>query len=221
MRKPFFAVLVALGVQATNCLAIPIQGAGNPMGETLINGGTEVTFDADPKGDFGSVTIEGVEFVANPTFTISAVNAGKNNTDGSGYLSNSGDPSVNKFRFELPDNVQNFAFSFGGSEVNWVLRSYDDAGQFIEELVIAPDMANVDHAYFGLAADIDVRYATLTALAIPSSDVVYIDNFSFKGVVIEPSPVPLQGSAGFIGLGVMTLAAVRLRKRKARRQATA
>jgi hypothetical protein len=222
MRKPFLAMLVALGVQTTNCFAVPIQGSGTPLGDALLNdGGAEITFDADPKGDFGNVTIDGVGIVADPVFTISDKNVGKNNTDGTGYLSNSGDPSVRRFRFELPDNIQAFGFNFGGSEADWVLRSYDDAGDLIEQLLIDPDMAAVDHAYFGLAADIDVQYATLTALQLPSSDVVYIDNFSFKGSVIDPSPVPLQGSAGFIGLGVMILAAVGLRKRQARMRGTA
>lgn len=190
--------------------AAAIAGTGDITRDPALAGARIQTFDNVRLDSYNPLLVGGVAFRADEGF-LTVGNypdyVGRYNNRGTRYLSNY--RVANEIRFDFSAPVHAFAFNFGASDNDWVLRAYGLSGTLLDSQRIHPVLTSNAGDYFGLRGG-GISYATLSNTGLHERDFVFIDNFAYVGAVPEPA------SYGLMLAGLSVIGVLAKRRRRAR-----
>jgi len=208
LRRMTGAAAISLLLGAGSAHAAIISGSGQPIDDPVLAGGTVLDFEELAIGSFNSVVSGGI------TFRPSSVSQTLQVVESPGFFGTFGDPgnqflrSRIGFAFDFADPVSAFAFSFGERDRPFRFRAFDDAGGLLIDSTVLETAPIPD--YIGIGVD---GAAIASAQIFPRlfSDSLFIDDFTFVGMVAEEPGMPsvagpaslwlvLGGLLGLIGV---------------------
>ncbi len=180
--------------------------------DVALNGAQVIDFETSSAGSFSSFIAGGVTFSTpenGKKIHISNAYSGQYGAIGKSIQNtyNSNAFGILDFSFLAP--VSAFAFNWGASNSQWTLRAWDVNDNLLDTVLPAITVGSND-GYTGIKfASALISRAQLSG---PSSDYIFLDNFSFAADTISPVPEPEQFA--MFGLGLGLLAFMRKRKRR-------
>lgn len=214
-KSALFGAVLACGLAASgiaSAATIAIQTTPDGVAAATGLGGATLNFDGLTPGIHSSISGGGVTITSDlGSLIVDVEYPGNYNTFGRS-LSNEG-WAFQQLNFDFDGLVDGFGFFFGASDFDWILTSYDAAGNELESLTIAPLTASNAGDFFGIKAD-GIKRATLRSASTDWTDYVFVDNFTV-GTQMPSSAVPEPATWAMMitGFGIAG-AAVRRKRRQ-------
>ena len=199
MRKVATACVVAVAFASGAAHATLISSSG----DAALAGGTVIDFEAFAAGVYSSVSTAGVTFSAPNTgedLYINSDYAGQYNTTGQSLQNTYNTNAFGDLLIQFDSAVNAFGFNWGASDAQWTLSAFDAANNLLDSVLMPITASSNAGEFYGIAAS-GISYALLSG---PSSDFIFVDNFTFSGkaaAVPEPATLSLLG-VGLLGLGL-------------------